>query len=135
MQVIQKSTNIDPSQLHKVCWNCFRGSPDSHGTVTIIGQESAKLLWLIFCKLDTEGKLKLHLQVYVYIASHVWYISYSCCGYECLFRTCLTLGLYLCEHVLNSTHKLSKLFNYTCMLCLLMLQLLGVFSNSNCLYL
>ena len=71
MQVIPKSTNCDPSQLHKVCWDCFRGSPDSHGTVTIIGQESAKLLWLIFCKLDTEGKLKLHIQVCTYIASYV----------------------------------------------------------------
>ena len=63
MQVIAKSTNFDKSKLYKVCWNCFYGSDDGHNKVTVISEQSAKLLWLLFCKLDTEGKLKLHLQV------------------------------------------------------------------------
>ena len=63
VQVIAKSTNFDTNKLHEVCWNCFYGSDDSHHRLAVVGQQSAKLLWLLFCKLDSEGKLKLHLQV------------------------------------------------------------------------
>ena len=66
MQVIKKS-NFDMGKLYEVCWNCFYESGDSHHKVSVISQQSAKLLWLLFCKLDTEGKLKLHLQVCIFM--------------------------------------------------------------------
>ena len=66
-QVIAKVNHFDPSALHKLCWECFSASHDPQliRVITMVGQQSATLLWLLFCKLDTEGKLKLHPEVCV----------------------------------------------------------------------
>ena len=66
VQLISKVTHFDPAVLHKLCWECYCGSPDDcqyAKTLTLLSQQSALLLWLLFCKLDTDGKLKLLSEV------------------------------------------------------------------------
>ena len=62
IKVISKLPHFDPSVLHNLCWECFSELHDSQLTraVMMVTKQSATLLWLLFCKLDTEGKLKLH---------------------------------------------------------------------------
>ena len=71
MQLITKLTCFEPTVLHKLCWECYCGSvADDHhyaGILTLISQQSATLLWLLFCKLDTDGRLKLHPEVHTNI--------------------------------------------------------------------
>ena len=64
--MIAQLAHFDPSMLHKLCWECFSGQPAESQCarmLAIINKQSALLLWLIFCKLDTDGKLKLHSKV------------------------------------------------------------------------
>ena len=64
-QVIAKLNHFDPSALHKLCWECFCASHDPQlvRVITMVSQQSALFLWHLFCKLDTEGKMKLHPEV------------------------------------------------------------------------
>ena len=94
-QVIAKINHFDPSALHKLCWECFSTSHDPQlvRVISMVSQQSATLLWLLFCKLDIEGKLKLHpevcvlmplvtmtgLKIYIcmYIHVYIWHICVS----------------------------------------------------------
>ena len=67
LQVVTKVTHFDSGVLHKLCWECFSGSNDAQviQMLTLVSPYSATLLWLVFCKLDTDGKLKLHPEVMI----------------------------------------------------------------------
>ena len=66
-QVTSKVANFNPSMLHMLCWEYFCGSADDQlkKAIARVDQQSATLIWLLFCKLDTDGKLTLHTEVSV----------------------------------------------------------------------
>ena len=73
---------MDP--LYKMCWECYCGPPEDDPIraqmLMKIDQQSALLLWLLFCKLDTDdGRLKLHYEVciHVFIRTYIIYMQGS----------------------------------------------------------
>ena len=61
-----------------MCWRCYCGLPEDDPQraqmLKMIDQQSALLLWLLFCKLDTDGQLKIHFEVriYVYLCMYIY---------------------------------------------------------------
>ena len=67
LQIMVKVTHFDSGVLHKLCWECFSELNDAklRQMLTLVSPYSATLLWLVFSKLDNDGKLLLHPEVMI----------------------------------------------------------------------